>query len=165
MLSAVKKARFAFLALPETLQDEIVDGLDSRTLSLEDASGIVKSKGFSLSATAIRKYYAAVRRERRLNEANRYLERIVEGFANQSCEETLKSLTNLIVAMAALGLADGTIGIKDIDLPGVLRAIHANTAAKGHPDGRTDVVAPERPRGLSPETVSEIRRKILGCKS
>jgi len=165
MLSAVKMVKFNFMELPEALQDEIVDGLDSRSLSLNDAVRLLVSRGFKLSNASIGRYYAAVRRERRLSDASRNLERIIEGFANQPCEETLKSLTNLIVAMAAVGLADGKIGIKDIDLAGVLQAMRRSGAAAEPSQGGPGKVDSDRPKGLSDATVNEIRRKILGCKS
>lgn len=165
ILSAVKKSMSSFLLLPEALQDEVIDGLDSRSLTLDQAVQLVQSRGFKLSRTALSEYYRAVRRERRLHGASRNLERIVEGFANQPYEETLKSLTNLVVAMAALGLAEGTIGIKDIDVVGVLGAVCRSSSAGARTPGRKGSAQENAPKGLSDATVSEIRRKILGCKS
>ncbi|MHC1726516.1 MAG: hypothetical protein AB9866_10980 [Syntrophobacteraceae bacterium] len=66
ILSARKKARFAFLSLPEDLQDEIIDGLDGQSLTLEAASALVKARGHSLSHEGIAGYYRALRAERRL---------------------------------------------------------------------------------------------------
>lgn len=66
ILSARKKAKFAFLGLPEELQDEIIGGLDNQALTLRAASALIKSRGFDLSHEAISGYYWAVRRERRL---------------------------------------------------------------------------------------------------
>jgi hypothetical protein len=116
VLSARKKARFAFLSLPEELQDEVVEGLDSQAMGLVEASALVKSRGYSLSHEAIAGYYRAVRTERRLLEINQELSRVIKEFAKKPQKEALESLVNLVIATAATGLADGSVGIKDVDL-------------------------------------------------
>ena len=165
MLSKARKCRSTFLQLPEAIQDEVIDGLDSGSINTEEAVQLLQSRGFKLCRHVISEYYRAVRRERRLLDASRNLERIVEGFARQPYEETLKGLTNLIVAMAALGLAEGTIGIKDIDLPRVLGTLCRNPPEGEGAHKRKGPADDGGPKGLSDATVSEIRRKILGCKS
>ncbi len=70
ILSAQKKPRFAFLALPEDLQDEIVDGLDSGTLAMREASEMVKARGKSLSREGTAGWYRAVRRERSIYDTD-----------------------------------------------------------------------------------------------
>jgi hypothetical protein len=175
VLSASKKAKFGFLALPEDLQDEIVDGLDAQSLTLEAARDLVRSRSHSLSHEAIAGYYRAVRRERRLHDASQELTRIVADFAAQPYEESLKSLTNLVIAMATAGLADGTVGIKDIDLGRLLKAAPGRepgpkvqavpaSGAQGAAGQSPVQSAPAKGGGLSVETAEEIRRKILGVK-
>lgn len=158
VLSAGKKARFEFLALPESLQDEIVEGLDGRTLTLEGAAALVKSSGYRLSHVAIGGYYRAVRRERRLLELSSEVKRIVSEFAGQPYEESLKSLANLIIATAAVGLADGSVGIKDIDLGKVLKALPA-PADKTQPDREASA---NDPKGLNPDVIKKVREQIYG---
>jgi hypothetical protein len=174
VLSARKKAKHAFLSLPEELQDEIVDGLDAQALTLEAARDMVRSRGYSLSHEAIAGYYRAVRRERRLHDASQELTRIVADFAAQPYEESLKSLTNLVIAMATAGLADGTVGIKDIDLGKLVKAVQPaepkaaakpdEAPAKAQPEKAAEAPAPAKTGGLTPETAEEIRRQILGIK-
>lgn len=163
VLSAEKKAKFAFLGLPEALQDDIIDALDGHVMGLVEASALVKSKGHPLSHEAIASYYRAVRRERRLLEVGQELKRIIADFGNQPYEEGLKSLANLIIATAMSGLADGSVGVKDIDLGKVLKALPAD------PPGKPGAVAeqtPEKPAaaGLSVDAADQIRREILGIK-
>lgn len=170
VLSASKKAKFAFLALPEDLQDEIVDGLDGQTLTLEAARDLIRARGHALSHEAVAGYYRAVRRERRLHDASQELTRIVADFSAQP-EDSLKSLTNLVIAMATAGLADGTVGIKDIDLGRLLKAaplaVPKPPAPRPgqQPDVEQTAAAQSKPGGLTPETAEEIRRQILGIKS
>jgi hypothetical protein len=164
VLSARKKARFAFLSLPEDLQDEIVEGLDSRTITLEEASALVKTRGDSLSHEAIAGYYRAVRTERRLVEVNQELSRVIAEFASKPQGEALEGLCNLVIAMAASGLADGSVGIKDVDLPKLVESMgKAKGGAAADPKPGETVAAQKSP-GYSSQTVDAIKRDILGIK-
>jgi hypothetical protein len=216
VLSARKKARFAFLELPEDLQDEIIDGFDGKTLTLQGAADLVKARladqkaggigfhppsgkgapsqniggaGFhplsgkggggdlgnppitSLSHEAIAGYYRAVRTERRLLEMNQELKRVIAEFAKKPQAQALESLVNLVIATAASGLADGSVGIKDVDLAKLIEAM-SNPAKRGtsagalgapsQPGSEPPQVDAKKSPGLSPEAVERIRRDILG---
>jgi hypothetical protein len=160
VLSARKKARFVFLALPEDLQDQIVDGLDGQTLTLQEASKLVASRGHSLSHEAIAGYYRAVRTERRLLEVNQELSRIIAEFAAKPQKEALEGLANLVIATAVSGLADGSVGIKDVDLPKMINAI-----AKASVPDQENAAPAAGPTGLSAQAADKIRRQILGIVS
>ncbi|MGA2733759.1 MAG: hypothetical protein ABSG35_14365 [Syntrophobacteraceae bacterium] len=56
-----KKRRFGFFMLPHGLQDRIINGMDEGSMTLVEASALVRSKGFRLSPQAISVYYRAVR--------------------------------------------------------------------------------------------------------
>jgi hypothetical protein len=163
VLSGRKKARFAFLGLPEDLQDEVIDGLDGQTLGLVEASALVKSRGHSLSHEAIAGYYRAVRTERRIMDANQELSRVIAEFATKPQKEALESLVNLVIATAATGLADGTVGIKDINLPKLVESMgkisDSANAEAGEKDQKTEA---QRKGQLSAETLDSIRRDIYG---
>jgi hypothetical protein len=131
VLSARKKAKFLFLSLPEELQDEVIDGLDSQKLTIEAARDLVRGRGHTIGHDAISGYYRAVRTERRLFEANQELTRILAEYADRPYEDSLQSLANLIIAMAASGLAAGDVGIKDIDLGKVLQALGGRVRGEG----------------------------------
>jgi hypothetical protein len=166
VLSARKKAKFGFLSLPEELQDEVIEGLDGQSLTLESARDLVKERGCQLSHEAIAGYYRAVRTERRLFEANQELSRIITEYASQPYQESLQSLTNLIIAMAATGLADGSVGIKDIDLGKVLQALgKRETTDDGRrmTEGGLSSPPTEGNRGvINPETIRRVREEIYG---
>ncbi len=159
VLSARKKARFAFLSLPEDLQDEIVEGLDGRTITLEEASALVKSRGDSLSHEAIAGYYRAVRMERRLLEVNQELSRVIAEFAAKPQTEALEGLCNLVIAMAASGLADGSVGIKDVDLPKLVESMGKRATPPGDAPGEPG--APKGPETLTAKRIRELRETIL----
>lgn len=159
ILSARKKARFAFLSLPEGLQDEIVEGLDGRTITLEEASALVKSRGESLSHEAIAGYYRAVRMERRLVEVNQELSRVIAEFASKPQGEALEGLCNLVIAMAASGLADGSVGIKDVDLPKLVESMGKRAAPAD--EKASELNAAKGPETLTAKRIKELRETIL----
>ncbi len=64
ILSSPKKAGFQFLRMPHDLQDRIIDGFDTNTMTLRQASDLARQDGFSLSCEAIAGYYRVVRRRR-----------------------------------------------------------------------------------------------------
>jgi len=165
VLSAAKKARFHFLQLPEGLQDEIVDGLDGQTLTLQAAAQLVRDRGYRLSHEAIASYYRSVRRERRLYEAEQELRRIAADFASMPIEDGARSLANLMIAMAHAGLADGSIRIKDIDLGKVLANLPSSKVGRNDrpssspADGKTDASKPAS-RVVDAETIRALRDQL-----
>lgn len=164
ILSARKKARFAFLALPEGLQDEVIDGLDGQTLTLADASALVKARGHSLSHEAIAGYYRALRTERRLLEVNQELSRVIGEFAGKPRDEALSSLVNLVIATAASGLADGSVGIREINLPKLVEAAAKAVASKtaGQDAGQPKDVGKSAWNNIpDAETIRKIREQYL----
>lgn len=155
ILSARKKAKFAFLGLPEDLQDEIVEGLDRRTLTLEQASALLDARGYTLSHEGVASYYRAVRRERRLREVNDEFTRMISGFAEMPTDQGLRSLLNLALATAARGLADGKVGIKDIDLGKLVQAMPREKSDPPlEPDGKATGRSPDA------DEIRKIREQI-----
>lgn len=84
VLSAQKRPKLAFLSLPEDLQDEIIDGLDSGAITLPEAAELVRARGQKLSHEAIARYYRLVRREQKIRESKQDISRPISRFARQS---------------------------------------------------------------------------------
>lgn len=162
VLAGAKKAKFKFLSLPEELQDEVVEGLDGQTLTIEAARDLIRARGHSIGHDAVSGYYRAVRRERRLMEIHQAVGRVIEQFADQPYEQALSSLVNVLIATAMSGLADGTVGIRDVDLGKVLAAVASAKAAerqgKTAPDGTAD--KPVKTGPPNAEELKRIRREI-----
>jgi hypothetical protein len=161
VLSARKKAKFHFLQLPEDLQDEVIAKLDSQELTLEAARDYLAGLGHSLSHEAIASYYRAVRRERRIYDASQELTRIFESFGDQSVEDSIRGLTNYLVAVAAQKLADGEVAMK-VDLGQVIKAFaKAAEPAKAAPargaDAGAEPETPARKSEFSEDTLQKIR--------
>ncbi len=165
LLSASKKARFAFLSLPEGLQDEIIAGLDGQTLTLQSASALVKERGHSLSHEGIAGYYRALRTERRLLGVREEMSRIIAEYAKKPHKEALESLVNLAIATAATGLVDGSTKMK-IDLAALVKALPQDQPAPVQPEPQAgeQKQSPESGPGLSEQAAEEIRKKVLGIR-
>ncbi|MEM5789123.1 MAG: hypothetical protein AAGU11_17555 [Syntrophobacteraceae bacterium] len=160
VLSAEKKARFEFLRLPEEIQDAVIDGLDGQSLTLKKASALLKSKGFSLSHEAIASYYRAVRRERRLAEVRQVFKNLLEEFGEQPYEEGLKTLNNIAIATAISGIADGSVGIKAINLAQLVKAMNSKpgTVLQAKEGGESPKAEGNIPDA---ETIRQIRERYL----
>jgi len=163
VLSSRKKPRFHFLQLPEQLQDEIIDGLDRQTMTLEAARDYLADRGYTLSHEAIAAYYRAVRRERRLFDATQELTRIFESFADQPLEENLRCFTNFLIAEAAKRVSEGDASLK-IDLAKVIatsidamRQSSIRLAQSGEQPQQEG-----GPQGISPDTLRVIREQVYG---
>lgn len=169
ILSARKKAKFHFLQLPESVQDDLIDRLDGGTITLEGARDFLREQGHTLSHEAIAGYYRAVRRERRLYDATQELTRVVEQFRGGSIEEGSQVLANFLIATAVRQLADGELAIKPVDLGKVLQAV-----MKGQPPASSPADAAAKPseepaarkegggKELARETIEKIRRDVYG---
>lgn len=168
MQSAHRMTRSTFLQLPEDLQDQVIDGLDRGDLTMVAAADLIRQAGHSLSHEGVSNYYQAVRRERRLHDGNLELSRQIAEFAEAPTEDALKSVLNVALGMTALGLADGTVGIRNLDLARLLTA-SAGLAKPAANDGSAEGIesgsgAPKL-AGLNEEATDHIRRNILGIKS
>jgi hypothetical protein len=147
-----------------------MEGLDSQSLTLEKARDLLAERGHSLSHEAIAGYYRAVRRERRLHDANFELTRMIDQFKDQPTQQALQGLLNLTIGITAAGLADGTVGIKDIDLAQVMKAVQA-PAPSVQPEKTDKMLSREEgpatepvEQGLSAATAKMIREAVLGVR-
>jgi len=165
--SGRKKAKFHFLRLPEALQDEIMEGLDDGSHTLESARDLLAERGYRLSHEAIAAYHRAVRRERRLLDARTELARTVEEFAGGDLSRSVEGLTHMLVATAAQRIADGEVGIRDVDLAKVMSVLATITKA-GASRERTEASETRgeqpdsSPRQLDAETLRKIREEVYG---
>ncbi|MEN6439437.1 MAG: hypothetical protein ABFD97_12760 [Syntrophobacter sp.] len=162
ILSANRKVKFHYLGLPTDLQDEIIDGLDAQSLTTVTAAALVKDRGYSLSHTAIATYYKAVREERRLFEINQALSRVISEYADRPFEDGLRSLLNVIIAATAAGLADGTVGIKDVDIARLLKALpiaNPGTSEKKEESSKPEASA-DGAKVLDLATIKSLREQL-----
>lgn len=157
--SARRNYRFAFSALPHDLQDRVVDGLDSNELTLREASALIESEsGVRLSHEAVSGYYAAVRRERRVADINDTMRDMIQDFAQRPTEEGLQAVVNLALAAAAHGIADGSVGIKNIDLAKLAEAARHQAGCNADEPEAGAPASDEEKQAAAAEAV----RKIYG---
>lgn len=177
VLSARKKAKFHFLQLPESLQDEIIEKLDGQALTLEAARDFLAGRGHVLSHEAIASYYRAVRRERRIYDSTQELTRVFEEFQGQDLAGNLEALTNFLIAQATSRIADGEIGFRDIDLGKIVQSlaslakrnagtVQAQPAPRRDGEGSAGEAAGGGAHGadrrLDREALNKIREQVYG---
>lgn len=167
MQSARRMTRSSFLTLPEELQDRVIDGLDRGDLTMVGAADLIRQAGCSLSHEGVSNYYQAVRRERRLHDGNLEMARLVSEFAQAPTEDALKAVLNVALGMTALGLADGTVGVRNLDLARLLTASAglakpATSASGGSAEDTKSRAETPAVGGLSDDQADLIKRKILG---
>ena len=153
--SAKRKTKHKFLTLPEKLQDEIIDGLDTRKMTLEQASEKARKKGHLISYESIARYYREVRRERRMHDANQSLCRVMDQFANEPMEKNLKAFVNMIIGMAAMGLLEGQVGLKSIDAVKLLGSV-------GSLQGEHQSPGKKPGDGFNQDLLKKIRQEVYG---
>ncbi|OGP61833.1 MAG: hypothetical protein A2V67_04925 [Deltaproteobacteria bacterium RBG_13_61_14] len=154
ILSRDRKPRFFFLQLPLELQDRIIDGLDSGELTLEQAAGLTKLQGQYLSHEAISDYYQAVRRERRVFELNNTATRLIAEFAAAPDGQGLQALVNVVTQTALLGLVDGTVKIRPVDLAKLLELQRGAAATEPRPESDN-----QKPAMTQAEVAQRIREQ------
>ncbi len=160
-LSTRKKFNSRFLALPPDLQDEIMERLDNQSLTLSSAVELVKSRGYRLSYSTLQRYCSVVRSERRFLELNQELRRVISEFAAMPQEEASKALVNLVIATAASGVLDGSVGVRKIDLSQMLKAAGVFRGTSGKKGQEQSAAPAGEKKGLSPETIEAMRKRIL----
>ena len=162
--TAEKRAKHGFLKLPDALQDEIFEALDDDRMTLHEASALCGERGYPLSHEAIAGYLRAVRRERRLYDLNAGISRLIAEFAGQPLEKSLQSLIQMVIASTAVGLADGKVGIRDIDIGKFLAAVRdTRTKQPAPPENDAAAQAPAaQTKELSQETIEKIRKELYG---
>lgn len=168
MRSTAKKRKLSFLQLPEDLQDEIMDGLDSGSLTLEAARDLAASRGFAISHEAIARYHRAVRAERRVRESREQLSRAVREMAlgSESLEDSIQALVRMAVGMAMQRIAEDGMELKPVDLGKMVDAAVKLAVLSAEPDGRagsTDEPAaePAGPKVPDAETIRRLREMLF----
>ena len=160
MQSRMKKARFFFMSLPPDLQDQIIDGLDQGRLTLEAASDLIAKTGVKLSIEAISDYYHAVRRERRLRDLNGGLDEIREIFKDKNLDDNRRALINIAISKVIQGLADGEIGIKDLDVARMMAMLPAEAPA-AIPPAQSETQPAANPQSAS-EKLDQVAEEMYG---
>ena len=176
MLARAKKARFAFLALPPDLQDEIVAGLDEIKLILEQAEERTREAGHEIGKSSIARYYEALRRERALQQRRDTLSQLLAGLMPQDVDANAEALTNLVISAGAEAIMAAGSDLATLEAASkstssaifaVAELIRAQAAARkvemeaARRAKDAERSGKEAPGGLSDEAADEIRRKIL----
>lgn len=179
MLARAKKARHAMLELSPELHDEIVAGLDARTLTGESAAALANARGADIGFRSVLRYYEALRRERALQIRRERLEQNIAALVSVDPDETARLYLKLAVDLGAEAImaAGGDPEALKSACIAASSAIHAvadlTRARTGEKKARAelrklDEMAEKAEKGgkhkreLDPETLRKIREEVYG---
>lgn len=100
MLARDKKPQYKFLELPETVQDEIIKGLDRCELTEDTAEELARSHACEISGRAISRYYKALRRERALYLRRESLQQSISSLLSVDAGDASKMYAKLAIDIA-----------------------------------------------------------------
>jgi hypothetical protein len=104
VIAGERKDRSEFGALPRKLRDQVIKGLDSGQMTLDEAVETIKGQGHQVSRTAMSVAYAKLRRARRRMRNQDTLTELMKEFTGQPNMQTFDALAKLLAAQAAEAL-------------------------------------------------------------
>jgi len=111
VLGRGRMAPFKFFSLPESLQDGIIEGLDSRRLTFLQAEALARQQGHKITDTAIWAYYRALSLERHKHTIAEPLFKDLEGL---SAEKKIRRLMNVCLFLLAKLYASEEVDVEKL---------------------------------------------------
>ncbi len=152
--------RFEMMGLPAELQDEIIEGLDTRQLTFSKAEQKLAEAGFTLSRESIRRWYEAILAGRRQDNANAAYQNAMAQLAEMgSITKGVEALTAVTIRQLIAGMEDGSIPMDGKTLVKVT-TILAKTLTKLNVGGTAKPVGGQvidQQNELPPQKVGQIK--------
>ena len=157
--------KFQFLKMDPYLQDLIVEGLDTRQMTLAQAGKLAQDEGFQITAESIRRYYQRLLSNRRNNEVRNAWTKAGDILREKGADTVLQMFLTYMMGQLIGGVETGQIDfpVKDFlkllgDIPEQL--MKAQQSAVGENKGRSKEPIDVTP--LSPEAKKLIREDAFG---
>lgn len=112
--------RFDFMKLPHEIQNRVVENLDNKTMTLEQASNYISEHGYSLSHESVRRYYNALLTQRRNFQTQHTFLWMMQTFQDSPLDDVLKNFLIYLTSLAIQSVINGETKIKDIDMARIL---------------------------------------------
>lgn len=109
-----------FMGLPADLQDEIMDGIDTGTMTCVEAARVAKEAGHRVSAMAIFRYYNLFCMQRQIYDVQNIVVGLMDQYVQIDPRAATISLYNIVVTNVLKALADGTMKFKSRSDPSKL---------------------------------------------
>ncbi len=172
VVAAERKDRSEFGRLPREVRDEVITGLDSGQLTLEEAATLLNRRGYQISRTALTMAYAKLRRLRRQGEKAQALAALVREFQSQPSIDSFGALAKLLAAQAADALLDDEAGdagtikavARALETMGTMARVELEREklAQSREQAGREKREARRPGGISRETIEKIEKEVLG---
>jgi hypothetical protein len=99
--------KFSFLHLPIELRDEVTDGLDSRRMTLREASELCRKHGHQVSYEAIRTYHRFITAVRNEMDFTRVIKVLLHQLDSIEPVRILKGFLTLTMTVLSQGMLNG----------------------------------------------------------
>lgn len=109
-----------FMELPQELQDEIIDKIDTGEATFAEAGKMVKEAGHQCSTMAIHRYYTLFCMQRQVFDIRNIVVGLMDQYVQLDPRAATIALYNIVVTNVLKALADGTMKFKSKSDPSKL---------------------------------------------
>jgi hypothetical protein len=99
--------KFSFLHLPKELREDVIDGLDSRRITLREASELCRKAGHQVSYEAIRTYHRFITAVRNEMDFTRVMKVLLHQLDTVEPVKILKGFLTLTMTVLSQGMLNG----------------------------------------------------------
>lgn len=149
---------FLFMQLPEDLQDEVIEGLDTNSLTFKQATDLIKSRSnILISYESIRRYYVALQNQRRMFELDYVVKSMIQKYSEIDPRESLITLINMVTTSLFSALDSGKVKFRSIDPAKMVSALAETLTAMNPQDDPKSQERNNKIVEVSEETKKRIR--------
>ena len=160
---AGKNFNLGFMKLPEDLQDEIINGLDSHEMTLLEAYQLTKAKGTPLGHEAIRRYYQVLCHQRKLYELDHIMGPVIQQYMKMDAKETLTAVLNVVSTHLINEIQLGRFGYKEgSKLLKGLTDLATSLGVSGESNGKKKDPKQVGDAHISEEAKKRVRMEVYG---
>jgi len=110
----------SFMELPQDLQDEIIDKIDTGAITFPQAGEMVKKAGYRCPVMAIHRYYTLFCMQRQVYDIRNIVVGLMDQYVQLDSRAATIALYNIVVTNVLKALADGTMKFKSRSDPSKL---------------------------------------------
>jgi hypothetical protein len=149
---------FLFMQLPEDLQDEVIEGLDTNSLTFKQATEMIRERSnVSISYESIRRYYVALQNQRRMFELDYIVKSMIQKYSEIDPRESLITLINMVTTSLFSALDQGKVKFRSIDPAKMVSALAETLTAMNPQDDPESKARNRNIVEVSEETKKRIR--------
>jgi hypothetical protein len=151
--------KYEFMKLPPELQDLIVEGLDTRQITLAKAGKMAQDEGYQITAESIRRYYKRLLSMRRTSEVRNAWLRSADILREQGADKIFQMFITFMMSHLIGGVETGEIDFPTKEFLKLMGDIPQQLAMLQTPANANSNVKSKDPIDVTPVS-DEAKRKI-----